>query len=76
MSDLYLQGKEEGIQANRHRHHHHPFELFLARNEQKGIHLVPISIGTLTFGRHREGESVDAEIETLGIAKKKRPLDL
>ena len=47
MSDLYLQGKEEGIQANRHRHH--PFELFLARNEQKGIHLVPISIGTLTL---------------------------
>ena len=74
MSDLYLQGKEEGIQANRHRHH--PFELYLARDEQKGIHLVPISIGTLTFGRHREGESVDAEIENLGIAKKKRPLDL
>ena len=74
MSDLYLQGKEEGIQANRHRHH--PFELYLARDEQKGIHLVPISIGTLTLGRHREGESVDAEIETLGIAKKKTPLDL
>ena len=47
MSDLYLQGKEEGIQANRHRRH--PFELFLARDEQKGIHLVPISIGTLTL---------------------------
>ena len=47
MSDLYLQGKEEGIQANRHRHR--PFELFLARDEQKGIHLVPISIETLTL---------------------------
>ena len=29
MSDLYLQGKEEGIQANRHPpSHHHPLNVF------------------------------------------------